>query len=431
MSLKNKYGPMAIIGLLFFIFGFVSWLNAILIPYFKFTLQLSLASAMLVAFAFYLSYFFMAIPSSWVLHRLGFKSGMAWGLYVMAIGSAIFIPAAYLMSFPIFLVGLFVQATGLTILQTAANPYVTILGPIESAATRMSVMGICNKVAGAAAPLIFLRLVTSNPNEIDEIQASLAGMSVPQQEAVLGSLIDRLIIPYGAMTLILVALGVLILRSGLPDIQEDKSGSDEKIRIAGLLKFPQLVLGFVAIFCSVGVEVLVIDSIISYAGYHAVPFAEASYFPTYILLIMIVSYTLGIWLIPKYLSQRNTLIGCAGLGIALTVAAISFGGHMSIWMVILLGLANALIWPSIWPLALNGVGKYTKLGSAFLVMGVVGGAIIPYMYGALGGWLDPQLAYVIMVPLYLFLLYFAGWGHLKPRHNASVESRKVRTGLFQ
>lgn len=420
MFLKSKFGPMAIIGLLFFIFGFVSWLNAILIPYFKFTLQLSLASAMLVAFAFYLSYFFMAIPSSWVLHRLGFKSGMAWGLYIMAIGSVLFIPAAYLMSFPVFLIGLFIQATGLTILQTAANPYVTIIGPLESAATRMSVMGICNKVAGAVAPLIFLRVVTKGPSEIDEIQARLVDMPALQQETVLSSLTDRLILPYGAMTLILVALGVLILRSGLPDIQEDKSGPDEKVRFAGLFKFPQLILGFVAIFCSVGVEVLVIDSIISYAEFHTLPFAEASYFPTYILLLMIASYALGIWLIPKYLSQRNTLIGCASFGIILTIAAISFSGSVSIWMVVLLGLANALIWPSIWPLALDGVSNYTKQGSALLVMGVVGGAIIPYVYGALGSWLNPQLAYVIMVPLYIFLLYFAGWGHRKARRNLSV-----------
>ncbi|PPL02735.1 glucose/galactose transporter [Parapedobacter indicus] len=420
MFLKSKFGPMAIIGLLFFVFGFVSWLNAILIPYFKFTLQLSLASAMLVAFAFYLSYFFMAIPSSWVLHRLGFKSGMTWGLYVMAIGSVLFIPAAYLMSFPVFLIGLFIQATGLTILQTAANPYVTILGSIESAATRMSVMGICNKVAGAVAPLIFLRVVTKGPSEIDEIQARLVNMPAPQQETVLSSLTDRLIMPYGAMTLILVALGILIFRSGLPDIQEDKSGSDEKVRLTGLFKFPQLILGFVAIFCSVGVEVLVIDSIISYAEFHTLPFAEASYFPTYILLLMIASYALGIWLIPKYISQRNTLVGCASFGIIVTAAAISFSGSVSIWMVVLLGLANALIWPSIWPLALDGVGNYTKQGSALLVMGVAGGAIIPYVYGALGSWLNPQLAYVIMVPLYIFLLYFAGWGRRKARRNLSV-----------
>lgn len=425
MTTKNTFGPMVIIGLLFFIFGFVSWLNAILIPYFKFTLQLSLASAMLVAFAFYISYFFMAIPSSWVLHRLGFKSGMAWGLYVMAIGSAIFIPAAYLMSFPVFLIGLFVQATGLTILQTASNPYVTILGPIESAATRMSVMGVCNKVAGALAPIIFLRLVTSNPNEIDEIQATLGDLPTFQQEALFSELINRLIIPYGAMTLILLALGVFIYRSGLPEIDEERTDADRQVRIAGLFRYPQLVLGFVAIFCSVGVEVLVIDSIINYAEYHSVPFAKASLFPTYVLLIMIISYVLGIWLIPKYLSQRKTLILCASTGIVFTIAALMLSGFASLWMIVLLGLANALIWPSIWPLALDGVGKYTKLGSAFLVMGVVGGAIIPYAYGALGSWQNPQLAYTIMLPLYLFLLYFAGWGHAKTRIKKPVNTNNM------
>ncbi len=404
--MRMKNGPIIIIGILFFVFGFVSWLNAILIPYFKFTLQLSLSAAMLVAFAFYLSYFVMAIPSSWLLQRMGFKAGMAAGLYVMAIGSLVFVPAAYYMRFDLFLVGLFIQATGLTILQTAANPYVTILGPIESAATRMSVMGVCNKLAGALAPVLFLRVVTSNPNEIDDVQATLVGLSALDQQVVLSALIDRLIIPYTVMAGVLLVLGIGIQRSGLPDIQEE---SDETTPPSwyGIFRFPQLVMGVVAIFCSVGVEVLVIDSIISYAEYHQLPFAQASYFPTYILLIMICSYVLGIWLIPKYISQQMTLRICSILGLSLTVAAIFSVGSFSIWLIVLLGLANALIWPSIWPLALEGVGSYTKRGSALMIMGVVGGAIVPYLYGVLADWQNLQWAYVILLPLYGFLFYFA------------------------
>ncbi len=420
MSLQSRYGPTAIIGLLFFIFGFVSWLNAILIPYFKFTLQLSLSAAMLVAVAFYLSYFVMAIPSSWLLQRLGFKSGMAAGLCIMAAGSVVFIPAAYSMSFPVFLIGLFIQATGLTVLQTAVNPYVTILGPIESAATRMSVMGICNKLAGAMAPLLFLRVVTSSPNEIDEIQAALVNMPPEQQTLVLSHLTGRLAVPYGAMALILVMLAILIHRSGLPNIQDQNSEDDTKAGITELFRFPQLLLGFIAIFCSVGIEVLVIDSIVSYAEYYQIPFAEASYFPTYILIIMIVSYALGIGLIPKYISQHKALIGCAGFGILLTTAAICWNSSFSIWLITLLGLANALLWPSIWPLALDGVGTYTKRGSAVLIMGVIGGAIVPYVYGAVGSWLNPQWAYVTIVPLYGFLLYFARWSYRQSRYRLSA-----------
>lgn len=401
----TQYGPMVIIGMLFFIFGFVSWLNAILIPYFQFTLQLSLSMAMLVAFAFYISYFIMAIPSSWLLQRLGFKSGMAAGLYIMAIGSLIFIPAAYTMDFKLFLGGLFVQATGLTVLQTAANPYVTILGPIDSAATRMSIMGVCNKLAGALAPLLFLRMVTNSPNEIDELQASLPSLPVGEQQLVLASLTERLIAPYSVMAGALLLLGIGIKKSKLPDIQEQANKISSSW--GAVFNYPQLILGIVAIFCSVGVEVLVIDGVISYAEYHEFPFAQASYFPTYILLTMIGSYLVGIWLIPKFVSQQWALGISSLLGIALTTGAIFWESSYSIWLVVLLGLANALIWPSIWPLALRGVGSFTKRGSALMIMGIIGGAIVPYLYGLISDWKDLQIAYVIMVPLYGFLLYFA------------------------
>lgn len=423
MATRIKYGPMAVIGILFFVFGFVSWLNAILIPYFKFTLQLPLSVAILVAFAFYVSYFVMAIPSFWLLQRIGFKAGMATGLFIMAVGSLLFIPAAYAMDFVLFLIGLFVQAAGLTVLQTAANPYVTILGPIESAATRMSVMGVCNKLAGALAPMLFLRVVTNRPDEIDEVRASLINLTAGEQQLVLAELTERLIIPYGVMAGVLLLLVLGILRSGLPDIKEESDGESTP-NWRGLFHFPQLVLGIIAVFCSVGVEVLVIDSIISYAEYHQLSFTQASYLPTYVLLIMIGSYIMGIWLIPKRITQQTALCICSLLGIATTIAAICWTGSFSIWLIVLLGLANALLWPSIWPLALNGVGRYTKRGSALMIMGIIGGAVVPYAYGVLGDWQNLQLAYVVMLPLYGFLFYFATYGVRIARRNIGFETAK-------
>src|SRR3954453_7245600 len=193
---RNQYGPMIIIGSLFFVFGFVTWINSVLIPYFKLICQLSIKEALLVAFAFYISYFLMAFPSSYILKRTGYKNGMMLGLFVMAIGAFIFIPAANTRVYSIFLIGLFIEATGLTLLQTAANPYVTILGPIESAASRISIMGVCNKVAGAIAPLLLVGVVVKNPNEIDEVHKQLTTVSAEQQNIILNDLSARLVVPY-------------------------------------------------------------------------------------------------------------------------------------------------------------------------------------------------------------------------------------------
>ncbi|MGI8583305.1 MAG: MFS transporter, partial [Chitinophagaceae bacterium] len=180
-SNRNNYRAIFIIGGLFFIFGFVSWLNAVLIPYFKLACDLTTKQAMLVAFAFYISYFVMAIPASTILKKTGLKNGMTVGLLVMAAGALIFIPAALSRTYSLFLIGLFIQATGLTILQTASNPYITILGPIESAAKRISIMGICNKVAGAIAPLILIHAITKNPDEIDRLHKLLPTLPTTQQ----------------------------------------------------------------------------------------------------------------------------------------------------------------------------------------------------------------------------------------------------------
>ena len=296
----NKYGPMIIIGSLFFVFGFVTWINSVLIPYFKLVCELSVKEAMLVAFAFYISYFLMAFPSSYILKRTGYKKGMMLGLFVMAAGAFIFIPAAHTRVYSIFLIGLFVEATGLTLLQTAANPYVTILGPIESAASRISIMGVCNKVAGAIAPLLLVGAVVKNPNEIDEVQKQLITVSAGQQDIILNDLSARLVMPYIVIGLVLIALGLVVQFTKLPDIDDEAANkSAAKSEKDSLWKHAHLILGAIAIFCGVGVEVLAIDSIINYAQFTGLSFREAKYFATYTLLIMIISYIIGIFTIPK------------------------------------------------------------------------------------------------------------------------------------
>src|SRR6476469_6629635 len=322
---KSKFGPMIIIGSLFFVFGFVTWVNSVLIPYFKLTCNLSVKEAMLVAFAFYISYFVMAFPSSLILKRTGYKNGMMLGLFIMAVGALIFIPAASTRAYQLFLLGLFVEATGLTLLQTAANPYVTILGPIESAASRISIMGVCNKVAGALAPLLLVGAIVKNPNEIDDIKAQLVTMSSARQAAVLDALSARLIVPYLVIGSILVALGLFIKFTHLPDIQDDASKVEKEptdSNLTGLFQHKHLVLGAFAVFCGVSVEVLAVDSIINYAQYAGLSFREAKYFATYTLLIMIISYLIGIFMIPKIIKQRNALTLSATAGILFTVFAL-------------------------------------------------------------------------------------------------------------
>jgi MFS transporter, FHS family, L-fucose permease len=400
-----------VIGVLFFIFGFVSWMNAALIPYFKLTCQLTDRQSMLVAFAFYISYFIMAIPSAAILSRTGFKNGMSYGLWIMALGALLFIPAAAGRLYWLFLTGLFVQATGLTLLQTASNPYIVILGPIESAAQRISIMGICNKVAGAIAPLLLIHLITKNEDEIDHLQKMLPALTEIEKISRLDEMALRLVVPYMGMALVLLALGWLTRSSGLPDIEATDRGAEDAVEKTSIFQFPHMILGAVAIFCSVSVEVLAVDSIIGYGQASGLPFKEAKYFASIILVFMIVSYLAGALLIPRYLRQRQVLQGISTLGVVCTAAALALQGTASLWAIALLGFANALLWPSIWPLALDGLGKFTQQAAALLIMGVIGGALTPLLYGVISDATSPKAGYVVLLPAYLFILYFASKGY--------------------
>jgi MFS transporter, FHS family, L-fucose permease len=416
---KNNYTAMVIIGALFFIFGFVNWLNSLFIPYFKIVCRLDNMESMLVAFIFYFTYFLMAIPASIVLKKTGFKFGITVGLWVMGLGALVFIPASLSRSYPGFLCGLFVQAVGLTILQTAANPYVTIMGPIESAAKRISIMGVCNKVAGTIAPLIFIRAITKSPDEIDQLKKILPGLGISEQNVLLNELVSRLMWPYIIMAVILFLLGIMIKYSALVDVkdQEDRPEKDGLGTKTSIFQYPYLILGTVAVFFAVGVEVLAVDSIISYSQFRGDSFKDAKFFASYTLILMIISYMIGVIAIPKYITQKGVLQLSAIMGLILSLGAILITGKASIWLIASLGLCNALLWPSIWPLALEGLGKFTKQGSALLIMGIVGGAVIPLLYGFFSDYYNPQQAYWIMTPSYAYLLFYAvkgsRWGKRK------------------
>ncbi len=408
-SQQNR--SIVIIGSLFFIFGFVTWLNSVLIPYLRIACELTNFEAYLVTFAFYISYLVMAIPSAWVLKATGFKKGMSAGLFVMAVGALLFIPAALTRTYGLFLLGLFVQGTGLAVLQTAANPYITILGPRESAAKRISIMGICNKVAGALAPIALGAVALK---DADALVKRLGSLGAAAKAAELDALAARVVTPYVLMLGVLVLLGVLIYFSSLPEIDTDHE--DEAVAAANTNKssvfhFPHLMLGALAMFFYVGVEVIAGDTIISYGASQGIALATAKFFTTCTLFAMIVGYGIGIVAIPRYISQEKALQVSAITGVLFALGALATRGYPSVLFISLLGLANSLIFPAIWPLAIAGLGRFTKLGSSLLIMAIAGGAVLPPLYGLLADYSTPQRAYWLVIPCYLFLLFYGVAGH--------------------
>lgn len=421
LTQKQTLVSTLILGGLFFIFGFVTWINAILIPYFKIACELTNFQSYLVAFAFYISYFIMSLPSSYLLKSVGFKKGIMIGLWIMATGVFIFIPAALTRTYELFLIGLFTIGSGLAILQTAANPYITILGPINRAAKRISIMGICNKGAGLIAPLIFASVIFKVTDS--EVLKQLPSMGALEKNIVLDELVKRVIVPYAILGIALTGLGVFIRYSPLPEINTEEENlelSTINANKKNLFDFPYLILGVLAIFLHCGTQVIAIDTVIGYANSMGIQIMEAKVFPSYTLFTTIIGYLSGIVLIPRYVSQVNVLRACTILGGVLTLLIIyAYGnftllGHtadISIWFVVLLGLANSLVWAGIWPLAINNLGRFTKVGSSMLIMALCGSALFPLLYGYIADVFDERSAYWILFPCYLYLMFYAFYGH--------------------
>jgi len=424
---KSTLIPIIIIAGLFFIFGFVTWINGALIPFMKTINELTDAQSYLVASASYISFVVMALPASYILNKIGYRKGMSLGLFIMAIGALVFIPAAEARTYWVFLTGIFIQGVGMTILQTAANPYITILGPIESGAKRIAIMGIANKVAGALGSLIFGALLLSG---IDEVKEKLGSASLEEKAVLLDTMADSVFTPYIIMAIVLFILAILIRKAPLPHVEaapvEEKN--DGETTKTNIFQFPHLWLGVITLFVYVGAEVIAGDTIIAYGISLGFPATEAKFFTTLTLLAMVATYALGVFLIPKYLKQGTALRISAALGIIFSICILFTTGFTSILFVAALGIANALVWPAVWPLTLEGLGKFTKTGSALLIMAISGGAIIPPLYGRLvdsnkheliaNGISDSDAiataatsSYWILIPCYVFILFFAIWGH--------------------
>lgn len=426
-SKNNTLIPIAIIAGLFFIFGFVTWINGALIPFMKTINELTDAQSYLVASASYISFVVMALPASYIINKIGFRKGMSLGLIIMALGALVFIPAAEARTYWMFLTGIFIQGAGMTLLQTASNPYITILGPLESAAKRIAIMGIANKVAGALGSVIFGAILLSG---IDGMQEKLNLVDAAEKARLLNTMANSVFMPYVIMALVLFLLGVLIVKAPLPHVEAppvetSESGLETK---SSIFQFPHLWLGVLALFVYVGVEVIAGDTIISYGISLDIPVETAKFFTLFTLMAMVATYALGVFLIPKYMSQSFALKASAILGILLSFCIVFSNGLTSVLFVAALGVANALVWPAIWPLALTGLGKFTKTASALLIMAISGGAILPPLYGALVDSKKEQLLHVgvqelqamaqassfgywILLPCYMVILYYAFFGY--------------------
>lgn len=411
-------------GCLFFIFGFVSWMNSILIPYFRIACDLqNEVQSYLVTFAFYIAYFVFTIPASLMLNRTGFKKGVKYGLWIMAAGAALFVPAALSRTYGLFLLALFALGTGLAILQTAANPFVTIIGPIESAARRISIMGICNKFAGIISPLVFSALVIRQSDKTIMDMVTSGALSGAGREAALDELISGVIVPYICLAVLLFIFGIVFYRSSIPDIdprRDNRVEDGEGLERKSIFHYPYLILGAMAMFCHTGSQVISIDTSIRYAATMGVDLDAAKILPSLTLACILIGYLCGIVLIPRYLSQQKALLGCTSLGLVLSLCVVLTSGtvrvfgldtDISLWFLVLLGIPNSLIYAGIWPLAIRNLGRYTNLGSSMLVMGLCGNAILPLIYGALADSFGFRQGYWILVPCFAWLVFYAAYGH--------------------
>lgn len=416
---KNSgYGfALFLIGCLFFVFGFITWANSQLIPYLRVACELSKTESYFVGTAFFAAYFVMAIPSSAILKKTGFKKGMSLGLFIMAAGALLFIPAAQLRSYAMFLSGLFVIGTGLTLLQTASNPYVTILGPEDSAARRMSIMGVCNKLAGICAVYLLGSLFLSN---IDTLEASIKQMPVNEKMQALQALADKVIQPYLIIAAAFLALGLALLFVHLPEVKEEESQAEHK-EPKSIFDHKHLILGSIAIFFYVGAEVISYDAFSTFGETLGFGNKTAAGFASYTGYSMLLGYLLSIILIPKFIDQRKALIVSCVLSCVLLIAALLSKGTTAVVLFALIGFSESVMWPAIWPLALSGLGSKTKLGGAFLIMMIVGGAVMMPLMGLFSDLIQyaglaetttaHRLGFLVMIPCWLYILFFAVRGY--------------------
>ncbi|QIA08924.1 MFS transporter [Draconibacterium halophilum] len=400
LNRSNYLLPLAIVSILFFVIGFGIGISGFLTPFLQDAFHLSTSQSYLVTVAIFSAFVIFGAPAGAIIKKVGYKNGMVIAFFIMALGMFLFIPSSKQLSFPLFLLALFIGGIGNTVLQASVNPYVTIIGPKESAAMRMSLMGIMNKSAWWLSSLflgIFLDLKNVRLEDIT--------------------------LPFYIVTGILLALGVFMIFAPLPEVkaegEEDSSdvSTGETSSKSSIFQFPHLLLGVAALFVYVGVETLPMVSII---GYAKAVFGDSSmnldHFSIYVPLGLVIGYLFGVVMIPKYMSQSTALKAFSLIGIGAALLLIFLPGKFGIYAMALIGFANSLMWPAIWPLAIADLGKFTKTGASLLVMGIVGGAVLPFIFGFIIDMVrtseittvaNYKSAFWIYIPAYLYILFFA------------------------
>jgi MFS transporter, FHS family, L-fucose permease len=399
---KTLIVPMLLIGSMFAVLGFALGINAFFVPFVKQAFNISITMSYLVMTATFLSFVVFGIPSGAVIKKFGYKGGMIIAFLIMALGFYLIAPAAKIISFPLLLLALFISGMGQTLLTGAVNTYVAILGPAESAASRIALMGICSKTFYAAASLMLALFM------------DLANVHV-----------EDTILPFYIISGVLVLMGFLYYFAPLPEVMA-AGEEDENERTAAssyasaktsIFQFPHLLLGMIAIFFDVGAEYIALGTINDYATILNLP-SSANYV-WFVSAGMVAGYLLGVFFIPRYVSQSAALLLSTVSGIIITILIVILPVGISIYMVALLGLANALMWPAIWPLAIADLGKFTKMGSSLLVTGIIGGALLPLLFGYIADIASHRLAYIVCLPAYLYIMYFA------------LAGSKIRTGKIR
>lgn len=397
--------PLLIVGVLFFVIGFGVGISGFLTPFLQDALNLTVTQSYLVTAAIFSAFVVFGRPAGWVIKKIGYKRSIVWALLIMAIGMVLFVPSAASASLPIFLLALFIGGVGNTLLQASVNPYVTIIGPHESAAMRMCLMGIMNKLAWWLGP-VFLGLFL----DLKDVQLSQVSF------------------PFYIVTGILLVLALFMYFAPLPEVKaagEDENdanaASQYTAKKTSVFQIPHLLLGVLALFFYVGVETLPMVSIIGFAkSILGEGMTNPEGYAKFVPIGMFIGYLFGVVMIPRIISQTTALVSFTLIGLVAALGVIFIQGEWAIYSLVAIGFANSVLWGAIWPLAIADLGKFTKTGASMLVMGIVGGAVIPLIFGflidlfktnELASMSDYQNAYWIFIPAYLFILYFGTIGH--------------------
>ncbi len=407
---KNYTVELTVLTSLFFMWGFLTCLNDILIPHLKAVFDLGYAEAMLVQFVFFIAYFIVSIPSSYILERIGYKGGIVLGLIVAGIGSLLFYPAASFQQYSLFLIALFVLASGITILQVAANPYVAVLGKAETASSRLTLTQAFNSLGTTVAPLFGSMLILSVAIKSAEEIKALTAAELEAYRLLEASAVQ---VPYLGLAAALFLLAGAMAFFKLPEIKEGENNhSEEAAKMMedniSIWKFNHLVLGAVAIFVYVGAEVAIGSFLVNFFGEPDIANMSEAQAGNYISFYWggaMVGRFLGSYILRK-IKPGNVLGFNALMASALVIIAMVSNGMIAMWSILLVGLFNSIMFPTIFTLGVNKLGAFTKKGSGILIMAIVGGAIIPLIQGVIADEIGIHHAFILPVICYLYIAYF-------------------------